>query len=41
MRPFNYSEIKNQKWDSGTLGLIGAIYKEDSYQAVGKRENNT
>ncbi|UTY27330.1 Fic family protein [Treponema denticola] len=33
MRPFNYSEIKNQKWDSSTLGLIAAIYKE-----VGKQE---
>ena len=25
--PFNYSEIKNQKWDSDILGLIAAIYK--------------
>lgn len=33
MRPFNYSEIKNQKWDSDILGLIAAIYKE-----VGKQE---
>ena len=28
MRSFNYSEIKNQKWDSDILGLIAAIYKE-------------
>lgn len=28
MRNFNYSEIKNQKWDSDILGLIAAIYKE-------------
>ena len=33
MRSFNYSEIKNQKWDSDILGLIAAIYKE-----VGKQE---
>lgn len=28
MRNFNYSEIRNQKWDSDILGLIAAIYKE-------------
>lgn len=33
MRTFNYSEIKNQKWDSDILSLIAAIYKE-----VGKQE---
>lgn len=33
MRTFNYSEIKNQKWDSEILGLVAAIYKE-----VGKQE---
>ncbi len=27
MRPFNYSAIKEQKWDSDVLGLIAAIYK--------------
>ncbi len=27
MRVFNYSNIKNQKWDSEILGLIAAIYK--------------
>ena len=27
MRVFNYSNIKNQKWDSDVLGLIAAIYK--------------
>ncbi len=32
MRPFNYSVIKNQKWDSEILGLIAAIYKEAGKQ---------
>ena len=27
MRDFNYSAIKNQKWDSDILGYIAAIYK--------------
>lgn len=27
MRTFNYSSIKEQKWDSEVLGLIAAIYK--------------
>lgn len=27
MRPFNYSKIKEKKWDSEILGLIAAIYK--------------
>ncbi|MBO4521386.1 MAG: Fic family protein [Alphaproteobacteria bacterium] len=33
MRAFNYSAIREQKWDSELLGLISAIYKE-----VGKQE---
>jgi len=33
MRQFNYSELRNQKWDSEIVGLIAAIYKE-----VGKQE---
>ena len=33
MRTFNYSAIKEQKWDSDVLSLIAAIYKE-----VGKQE---
>lgn len=33
MREFNYSDIRNQKWDSDILGLVAAIYKE-----VGKQE---
>ena len=33
MRAFNYSLIKDNKWDSELLGLIAAIYKE-----VGKQE---
>lgn len=32
MRSFNYSKIKDQKWDSETLGLIAAIYKEAGKQ---------
>ena len=27
MREFNYSKIKEQKWDSDVVGLIAAIYK--------------
>lgn len=34
MRPFNYSEIKNQKWDSDILGLVAAIYKETGKQEM-------
>lgn len=33
MRNFNYSEIKDKKWDSELLSLVAAIYKE-----VGKQE---
>ena len=32
MRTFNYSKIKEQKWDSEILGLIAAIYKEAGKQ---------
>ena len=34
MRAFNYSEIKNQKWDSDILSLIAAIYKEAGKQEM-------
>lgn len=34
MRNFNYSEIKNKKWDSDILGLIAAIYKEAGKQEI-------
>lgn len=34
MRTFNYSEIKNQKWDSDVLGLVAAIYKEAGKQEM-------
>lgn len=34
MKSFNYSEIKNQKWDSDILGLIAAIYKEAGKQEL-------
>ena len=28
MRAFNYSAIREQKWDSEILGLVAAIYKK-------------
>lgn len=34
MRDFNYSLIKNQKWDSEILGFIAAIYKEAGKQEM-------
>ena len=34
MRTFNYSAIKDQKWDSDVLGLIAAIYKEAGKQEL-------
>ena len=34
MRPFNYSIIKDQKWDSEILSLIAAIYKEAGKQEL-------
>ena len=34
MRDFNYSAIKDQKWDSDILGLIAAIYKEAGKQEL-------
>lgn len=34
MRTFNYSAIKNQKWDSDILGLVAAIYKESGKQEL-------
>ena len=34
MKIFNYSEIRNQKWDSDILGLIAAIYKEAGKQEM-------
>ncbi len=34
MREFNYSALKNQKWDSEILSLIGAIYKEAGKQEL-------
>lgn len=34
MRAFNYSEIKNQKWDLDILSLIAAIYKEAGKQEM-------
>ena len=34
MRTFNYSAIREQKWDSETLGLVAAIYKEAGKQEL-------
>ena len=34
MRPFNYSTIKDMKWDSDILGYIVAIYKEAGKQEL-------
>ena len=34
MRTFNYSAIRDQKWDSEILGLIAAIYKEAGKQEL-------
>ncbi len=34
MRAFNYSLIRNRKWDSELLGLIAAIYKEAGKQEM-------
>ena len=34
MRSFNYSIIKEQKWDSELLGLVAAIYKEAGKQEL-------
>lgn len=34
MREFNYSKIKNEKWDSDVLGLVAAIYKETGKQEL-------
>ena len=34
MRSFNYSAIREQKWDSEILGLVAAIYKEAGKQEL-------
>jgi hypothetical protein len=34
MRDFNYSAIKDQKWDSEVLGLVAAIYREAGKQEL-------
>ena len=34
MRTFNYSDIREMKWDSDVLGLIAAIYKEAGKQEM-------
>lgn len=39
MRAFNYSSIRNQKWDSEILSLIAAIYKEAGKQELYLKQN--
>lgn len=34
MRNFNYTTIKEQKWDSEVLGLVAAIYREAGKQEL-------
>lgn len=34
MRTFNYSLLKDRKWDYEILGLVGAIYKEEGKQEL-------
>ena len=34
MREFNYSQYRQQKWDSEVLGLVAAIYKEAGKQEM-------
>lgn len=34
MRDFNYSAIKDQKWDSEVLGLVATIYREAGKQEL-------
>ena len=34
MRSFNYSKIKEQKWDSQMLGLIASIYRYQGKQEL-------
>ncbi len=38
MRSFNYSAIREQKWDSDILGLVAAIYKEAGKQELYLRQ---
>lgn len=38
MRAFNYSKIKEFKWDSDVLGLIAAIYKETGKQELSLKQ---
>ena len=37
MRVFNYSAIRERKWDSEILGLVAAIYKEAGKQETAAR----
>lgn len=38
MRDFNYSKLKDQKWDSDILSLVAAIYKEAGKQEVNLKQ---
>ena len=41
MRVFNYSAIKEQKWDSEVMGLVAAIYKEAGRQELYLKQKPT
>ena len=38
MRSFNYTQIRERKWDSEILGLVAAIYKEAGKQELYLRQ---
>ena len=38
MRTFNYTSMKEQKWDSDILGYIAAIYKEAGKQELSLKQ---
>ena len=38
MRSFNYSIIKNKKWDSEVLGLVASIYRYQGKQEIYLKE---
>lgn len=38
MRNFNYSKIKDKKWDSEVLGLVASIYRYQGRQELYLRQ---
>ena len=38
MRDFNYSKLREQKWDSNVVGLIAAIYKYAGKQELSLKQ---